>query len=72
MQKEKLPLDRLMLRLMMKEHELLRPEGQGGVSAPLLIAELDFEDTWRECLDDRPHLTADEPALRQVHQQGHY
>ena len=57
---------------MMKEHELFSAEGKGGIGTAFLVAELNLEDIRCQRLDDCPDLTANQPTLGQVHQQGHH
>lgn len=41
---------------MMQDHELVGAQGEGGVSASRIVAELDFKDSWRKRLDDGSNL----------------
>jgi hypothetical protein len=59
-----------MNRFVMKAHELFRLQGNHRVSAPLIIAELDFIHSGRPALHNGPDLAANQTVFRQISQEG--
>jgi hypothetical protein len=57
--------------LMMKNDQLLGPEGERGIGAALVIAELDLDDLGGERLDDRSDLAAHETSIGKILEERH-
>jgi hypothetical protein len=55
-------------QIMMENHELVRAQGEGGVCAAFIVAELDFEYTGGKTLDHGSHLAPPQAPLRLVFQ----
>jgi len=56
-------------KIMVENHELVRAQGERGVSAACIVAELDFEHTGREAFDHGSHLATAQAPLRLVFQE---
>ena len=51
---------------MVKEHELICPQGENVVCAAFVVAELNFEDISTQDFHYRPHLPANEAPVGQI------
>jgi hypothetical protein len=56
---------------MMQAHQVGSGDGEPGVRASLIIAELDFEDVGRQAFHDCANLTACEVVVGHITEQGY-
>ncbi len=56
---------------MVENHDLVGAQGHHGVGATVVVAELDFEDSRSELLDDGADLATHEATIREILQESH-
>jgi hypothetical protein len=59
-------------RAMMEPNQLLCPQRNHGIGAPLIVAELNLGHRWGEQLDYGSNLAANEPMFRHILEYGNF